>query len=359
MVKYGWIAHDGRNFGIHNIYENQENGFSIKSSWVKRHGGRDGGDWTVRTTVAPYTSEEKPSFVSVIFYFATEYTGWLKSVKRSSKIESVFNGNTKDVGNFKVKVEIIDSIEKNQQVLLDQTYGNISVVHIKENLISKGHFNRKKAKLSSLKEYIGFRESTYEDSIDDANFIAYQISGFLPFEFNVIFESESLKEELKEKNLQKLPELSGDVFDAVLQDWQQKFNDKFEKKFRLKEKNFSSIAINMAQSTLSNLIGGIGFFSGQSMVKSFNNQEHVLYWNSNLYTAVPSRSFFPRGFLWDEGFHNILISEWDLEITKDIIGHWLDLMNAEGKIKGLKFIQLNILCLILLIRLDTKRSYIR
>ena len=181
----------------------------------------------------------------------------------------------------------------------------------------------------------------------------------MPFEFNVIFESESLKEELKEKNLQKLPELSGDVFDAVLQDWQQKFNDKFEKKFRLKEKNFSSIAINMAQSTLSNLIGGIGFFSGQSMVKSFNNQEHVLYWNSNLYTAVPSRSFFPRGFLWDEGFHNILISEWDLEITKDIIGHWLDLMNAEGKIKGLKFIQLNILCLILLIRLDTKRSYIR
>ena len=49
LVKYGWIAHDGRNFGIHDIYESPENAFSIRTSWAKRPGGQHGGDWTART----------------------------------------------------------------------------------------------------------------------------------------------------------------------------------------------------------------------------------------------------------------------------------------------------------------------
>ncbi|OIT34343.1 mannosyl-oligosaccharide glucosidase gcs1 [Nicotiana attenuata] len=56
----------------------------------------------------------------------------------------------------------------------------------------------------------------------------------------------------------------------------------------------------------------------------------LLYWPAELYTAVPSRPFFPRGFLWDEGFHQLLIWRWDIYISLDIIGHWLDLMNIDG-----------------------------
>lgn len=95
-------------------------------------------------------------------------------------------------------------------------------------------------------------------------------------------------------------------------------------------KQFNSSAISVAKAALSNLIGGIGYFSGTSRVQSIYNSGPVPYWHASLYTAVPSRSFFPRGFLWDEGFHLLLINKWNPEISLDIIAHWLDLMNVEG-----------------------------
>ena len=145
----------------------------------------------------------------------------------------------------------------------------------------------------------------------------------LPYTMEVVFESGSFTD--------RPNTLAGNIYQDALQAHLKEFDERFENTFKLKEKGFTGEEIGYAKGALSNMVGGIGYFYGSSLVKSAYVKEGSLdYWEAPLYTGVPSRSFFPRGFLWDEGFHNILISEWDQEISMDIIGHWLDLMNAEG-----------------------------
>ncbi|CAF5032290.1 unnamed protein product, partial [Rotaria magnacalcarata] len=48
--------------------------------------------------------------------------------------------------------------------------------------------------------------------------------------------------------------------------------------------------IQFAKSTLSNLIGGVSYFTGKSLVAKANQKVPDEYWTASLYTAVPSRS---------------------------------------------------------------------
>ncbi|KAJ4833911.1 Zn finger-containing GTPase- Activating Protein for ARF [Turnera subulata] len=80
---------------------------------------------------------------------------------------------------------------------------------------------------------------------------------------------------------------------------------------------------------IANMLGGIGYFHEQSEIGYRKNSDHKGM-QAELFTAVPSKPFFPWGVLWDEGFHQLLIWRWDIRICLDIIGHWLDLINGDG-----------------------------
>ena len=64
-----------------------------------------------------------------------------------------------------------------------------------------------------------------------------------------------------------------------------------------------------SKAALSNMLGGIGYFFGTSDVRENGTGGVGQSWPAALFSAVPSRPFFPRGFIWDEGFHQVCFGE--------------------------------------------------
>lgn len=104
------------------------------------------------------------------------------------------------------------------------------------------------------------------------------------------------------------------------------------------------------QALLSNLLGGLGYFYGDTKVDESHAPEYEEkepnFWEkvaearkriepatkgpSELFTHVPSRANFPRGFLWDEGFHLLPVLDWDADLALEVLQSWLELMDEDG-----------------------------
>jgi mannosyl-oligosaccharide glucosidase len=112
------------------------------------------------------------------------------------------------------------------------------------------------------------------------------------------------------------------------------YDERFDKTFSLPAPFNTPEHKTFAKALTSNLIGGIGYYQGSSIVdRSFKHEYDAeddgddedednsgsiegpkLMPERELLTGTPSRSFFPRGFYWDEGFHLALIGEWDNDL---------------------------------------------
>lgn len=112
---------------------------------------------------------------------------------------------------------------------------------------------------------------------------------------------------------------------------------------------------------LSNMVGGIGQFYGSGLIQQPISEEQAAKSKSKgdkdrdkqgkkykivstppyeLLTAVPSRSFFPRGFMWDEGFHQLLVGRWDPQLSAQVWLLWAvlwrcaDLLLVDPEVMG-------------------------
>ncbi|KAL0085821.1 glycoside hydrolase [Phycomyces blakesleeanus] len=339
---YGYNKHDGRNYAKQTINDGPSN-IAITTEFIKIPGGQHGGDWGVRVRGKPM-DDDVETITSVMFSLALEGEGSMDIVSKLSPEGLVspvrLEGDTPELGDFEIHIVDGPSNEHpqglDQDLSLTQWWGR----ELPEGIVMENLLMSARQKVSQGDQHDAFeRPYAYftllntltEENEEVSNFYTFQKVFSGEFQFDVLFRSQSSPNKI-----------TGDSLETELAQREKTFDARFQEKFRLHEKGFSDEHVGFAQYLLSNMLGGIGYFHGSSVV---DRSHHPLEDEENfsdvpikaelteprsLFTATPSRPFFPRGFYWDEGFHELLIGKWDNDLSLDIIKNWVSLIDENG-----------------------------
>ncbi|DBA00262.1 TPA: hypothetical protein N0F65_007906 [Lagenidium giganteum] len=374
LQKYGWLQHDGRTFG-HQTVEDQHNRLLLDTYYMRLTTSKDKqappdeqlNGWASRFSVSHLEPRDErikrqpvdKTKTSLFFYVdlgcgdesldnscrkalfsrlevaeepapcANTDAGWTCT-------QAVFesDGSTRgatpelDVGDAPLAFQLLVQLKARDDLnLVELRFSGIkdtNVVNVKDRIL-------RYAERSEGSE----DEEVYLDNIvdEEATILVVQAIVEAPtarFEPSTVFFDVLFQEGSDEYvSLDSLNDLVSEQIAARTE----QFSQRFEETFDLAAKSFNDSQVAFAQAAFSNLIGGMGYFYGSSLIQRDPNSPTVEESPPKpLFTAVPSRSFFPRGFLWDEGFHQMGIFPFDEEIPMDAIAHWFGLMEEDGYI---------------------------
>ncbi|KAI3908182.1 hypothetical protein MKW98_029483 [Papaver atlanticum] len=323
ISKYGWTHHNGRDYGNQVIVDH---GMTLTTEFLKtkEDGCGYGGDWALRIDAQidkDNLDEELWGTGHLFFYLAEEEDSNVLSIGRE-KLDTpdsslLAYGSREDIGGWELHIDSTDDLEIH--------YSGFRTPHFHKlaELVQNA--------IGSHETGVGLLQP--DTSENSPNVLVFQISAKFPVRADISFVSGTGLP--SSRDAERVKNITGKQLSNTLIEKQKEFDEKFNRLFNLTDK-VSSEAVTVGRAALGNLIGGIGYFYGQSKIsltqdmRDKHGKDFVPYWPAEMYTAVPGRTTFPRGFLWDEGFHQLLICRWDIKICLDIIGHWLDMMNVDG-----------------------------
>lgn len=331
LDKFEYIYHDGKSFGIENIIDNRY-GLTINASFIIH----DNYTWLQHFDIMSIGNEDEKSFM---YYFGVDRTNNNIDFPTSSYDLRYYSddnmnddnttstlhiyGKTKLSSHFYMKFIKNDRTNDNTkaQIFTTTTNETLPIININSNICA----------FFTIENSLKYSKNI---SID---VIYYENNDYFSDDV-AIDEAKTMWDDLFSQKLLIQPK-----FDDLIIVKKKNFNEKFDNTFNLKAKNFTSQDLDVARVALSNVLGGIGWFYGKPRIGNgidINGTGHAVSlrqtYNSNsdnnisLLTATPSRTSFPRGFLWDEGFHQLLIHHWDINITMQVISDWMSSMNDEG-----------------------------
>lgn len=350
IAGYGWERYDARHGGRH-VVNDIKMGIELQTIFVKLPGGKHG-SWALRVIGKPIQAAPKGIKTALIFYAGLDGPGELELIQPSQEPRSPvhYGGHTSDLGDF--SVQILESTESDTS---SSKPAQTSFLGVK--IPDGAAWQAKEILMQNLQQKImSIQEKTGRDNLPDPVTLFTLPNALSPdsnlhfvqkifegaFEFDVVYTSSGAQDDetgIKAKTISTAIETMEKAFDT-------KFDNVFQLSAPFDTKQFREFG----KVLVSNLMGGIGYFHGTSIVDRLNlnayAEDEEDFWNSateerakghgvtegptELFTAVPSRSFFPRGFYWDEGFHLMPISQWDQDLSLEIISSWFNLMDDDG-----------------------------
>ena len=352
MAGYGWDEYDARNGGRQVIHDTG-NKIDLTIDFVKVPGA-NGGSWAARVKGTP--REEAPANIvtTVLFYAGMEGLGEVGFDEDLNQKGTVsMNGKTNELGQFHIDVTagpdnhlpykthkawdrkpLDRTLATSLQVPPEALWQAKNIVYADMKPTIEGYV-QEFGQENMPPPWAAF---TISDDPKPGNFHVVQKVLVGAFEFNILFSTASESR------------LTSKVLDDAIVNSSKKFKKQFQDTFKPLAPFNKPEYTPFSETLFSNLLGGVGYFYGDSLVDrsyaSEYDEENEGFWEETadarsraevvkdpsveLFTSVPSRPFFPRGFLWDEGFHLVPIVEWDLDLTMDIVHSWFNLMDSEG-----------------------------
>ncbi|KAH0846305.1 putative mannosyl-oligosaccharide glucosidase [Fonsecaea pedrosoi] len=353
MAGYGWEEYDVRNGGRQVIHDTG-NKIDLTIDFVKIAGGEHGGNWAVRIKGNPREDAPPTLVTTLIFYAGMEGLGELAFTSTEEEDGVVtLHGDTSELGQFDISFE--DSPENLLPYKIHPSWDSKPVdrpLLCSHQIPPEAIWQAKNIAFASMKSEIDTLIQQYGQenmpppwqafsiphNPGPGNFHLVQKIFVGAFETDIRFKSGSG------------PAVSSESLTKSIASASKEFTKKFKEVFKPLAPFTKPAYTDFSASMFSNLFGGIGYFYGDSLVdRSYApeyDEDNEGFWEetaaararaqivndppAELFTSVPSRPFFPRGFLWDEGFHLIPIADWDLDVTIDIVKSWFNLIDQDG-----------------------------
>ena len=342
--KYGWKEHDGRGFGVQDIGD-ESGGVALRTIFVKDDAAAARGErWAVRVAAAALATKARAAQpddeATLAYHVAADCEYAAEPLRCDLALRVVASSPTllrlsgvapgRNGAPFSVTFRAIGPNARLE--FASATEGHLPLDALKERvaqLLSQGRDG-----LPSTAAAVSARGSA----------LVVKVSGAFPLVLEVIFDgttgaATAARDASSGSGGLAMPlTMSGRSVEEHIAAARARLNARFLATFS-GAADFSPKLLAFTKCVFAEMLGGIGFWYGSSAVAAAAGEaggapsaarSATKLAPRALFSATPSRPKFPRGFLWDEGFHDLVIASWDGAIARDILSHWSGLITSGG-----------------------------